>query len=463
MLLEHTRKMIEKYNMLRQGDWVIVGVSGGADSVALLHILTRLKEELDLCLKVVHVHHGLRGEEADHDAKFVEMLCKKWNIAYKRYQYDVAGFAKEQRIGIEEAGRRLRYEAFEKELEKLGKGKIAVAHNQNDQAETVLMRLCRGSGLKGLCGIAPVRGNIIRPLLFCSRQEIEAYCHQNTLDYCTDDTNFQDAYTRNKIRIHLLPWLENQLNTKAVEHIAATSMVVAEEEAYLETVAQAYYEKALVVQQGDSLVLKIQALLDMPGVMCNRVLRKALQEVGGSLENVTQEHIGQLEGLLRKTTGKRLSLPSDVSAVIQYENLCLFLHKSDKKTDYFYELSPEKTTFIKEVNKTVLCSYNAEKKQGNSLPLYTKVFDYDKIKNMLCCRSRRPSDVISIEGGHSKKLKNFLIDAKIPASLRQNIPLIASGNEILWVVGYRTAAKFGVDKDTKRVLWIHIWEGNSNE
>ena len=211
---------ISKYHMLKKGDSVVLGISGGADSVALLHLLCKQREELNLTLFVVHINHGIRGVEADRDEGFVRKLCARWRVNFKAETFDVPKMAKEMGITEEECGRHVRYEAFENCLKANNASKIAVAHNLNDQAETLVMRLCRGTGLTGLSGIAPVRGHIIRPLIECSREEIEAYLEELHQPYCTDSTNLKEDYTRNKIRLNLLPYMEKEMNAGVIRNLA---------------------------------------------------------------------------------------------------------------------------------------------------------------------------------------------------------------------------------------------------
>ncbi len=460
MLLQKAKETIKKFHMLKKSDSVVVGVSGGADSVALLHVLFTLQKEYDLTLQAVHVHHGLRGAEADRDLAFVEQLCQMWQIPCASYYFNVAAEAVRRGVGEEEAGRQLRYAAF---YEEACGGKIAVAHNRNDQAETVLMRLCRGAGMTGLAGIAPVRGTIIRPLLFCSRKEIEAYCQKEGLDFCDDRTNKMEIYTRNKIRLGLLPWMEREINKGVVEHIARTAQLLAEEEDFLEKAAKKALEDCMVSHREGQVVLQKEALKKLHPALRRRTLRRGFRLLERDIRDLSFTHMMQLEELLDKETGKQISLALGLGAEIQYDNLRLFLNNMNKTGGYCYEISPKKTIFIKETGKFVRISFNAEKNRENPFPVCTKVFDYDKIDKALCCRTRQPGDRLSIGGGHEKKLKDFMIDEKIPREDRERIPLIACGAEILWVVGYRTAEKFSVDETTKNILSIQIWEEKGNE
>lgn len=460
MLLEKVKTSIKKYRMVKKGDTLVVGVSGGADSVALLHILCVLCEEFGFFLHVVHVHHGLRGEEADHDAQFVEHLCKKWDVEYTTFYFDVKAEAKKRGCGEEEAGRILRYRAFRQIANKIN-GNIVVAHHRDDQSETVLMRLCRGSGLKGLRGMTPVNGDILRPLLFCSRKEIEEYCEKNELQYCNDRTNEEEIYTRNKIRLQLLPWLEREINPKSGEHIARSAEILGVDEDFLQQEAEKAWKQANVFSEGKDVFLYVSFLKQLHPALRRRVLRLALEHVQKGVSDLSYDHILKLESLLDKETGKKLSLPNGLCGEIQYEMLRLFLNNMNKDKEFCYKILPEKTIFIKEINKYVRLSFNAEKKQGNLPSIYTNQFDYDKIGDILYCRSRQKGDKLAIGGGHEKKLKDFFIDEKVPANQRDNVPLIACNQDILWAVGYRKSTKFGVDDRTKNIIWIQIWEENN--
>ena len=211
-MLDKVLATIKKYNMIEKGDKIVIGVSGGADSVCLTDILNKVKKEIEIEIILVHINHNIRGEEAKRDENFVIELGKKYNNLVRVFSYDVEKLAKERSLTVEEMGRKLRYEAFNSVA--LEKGKIAVAHNLNDNCETMIMRFFRGTGIKGLGGISAKRENIIRPLIELSREEIERYCLENNLDYCEDSTNSVEKYTRNKIRLNLIPMIKKEFNKK---------------------------------------------------------------------------------------------------------------------------------------------------------------------------------------------------------------------------------------------------------
>ena len=233
---------IREQHMVEEGDGVLAAVSGGADSVCLLFLLCSMREELAVRLAAFHLHHGLRGAEADRDEAFVKQLCGAWQIPFYSAHEDAAAYGRERGISEEEAGRELRYSHLEALADRLSFGKIAVAHHREDQAETVVFHLFRGTGLKGMGGIRPVRGKIIRPLLECSRQEIEGYLRENGISWCEDSTNSENTYKRNRIRNELLPWAGQYLNERASEHAAQFARFAAQADAYFEAQAEMILE-----------------------------------------------------------------------------------------------------------------------------------------------------------------------------------------------------------------------------
>lgn len=461
MFLEKVKKTIQDYSMLEKGDFIVVGVSGGADSVALLAVLCALQKEYQLQIEAVHIHHGLRGKEADRDALFIKQLCQKWDVPCEVVVFDVIKEAEKEKIGVEEMGRICRYQTFRKKAG--NNGKIAVAHHQNDQAETVLLNLCRGAGLTGLSGMSPIRENIIRPFLFVSREEIESFLEKNKICYCQDSTNKQEHYARNKIRLSVLPFLEKEINTKTIEHIATSASILAEEENFLEQLAQKELKKILISKEKNRIVLNKKLLLCQNSVMKRRILRQAFCLLNHTLQDLSYIHFQQIEQLLQKQSGKRLSFPLKRNVIIEYDTVVLTWENITKSTSFYYKLVPEKAIYLKEINKFVKLSFNAYKKEEKMFLICTKVFDYDKIKGNIICRTRQQGDVISIGNGHQKKLKDFLIDSKIPRQQREMLLLFAVEKQILWIPGYRASDDFLADTKTTNKVWISVWEGENHE
>ena len=378
---EKVRKTIAQFHMFPRGAKLIVGLSGGADSVALLHLLHSWQEEENWQITAVHIHHGLRGREADEDARFAENLCASLGIPCVVKEYDVAKEAKLRRLGEEETGRILRYAAFREAAGR--EGRIAVAHHRKDQAETILMRLCRGTGLTGLTGMSPVRGDICRPLLFCDREEIEQYCRENHLHWREDATNQQEKYTRNKLRLRVLPLLE-EINPKAVTHIAETASLLAEEEEFLEQQAEAYFAQGKLPSAPEEVHLSREKLHALHPAMRRRVLRKAM---GIFLQtDVSQVQIQALEDLLQKESGKSRDFPQGIRAENRYEALVLSRKREQQAEGFCYELPVDEEVLIPEAGIAVCASFH-EKKVEISAETCTNVFDYDKIKYTLFCRT----------------------------------------------------------------------------
>lgn len=446
---------IKKFNMLNNGENVVVGLSGGADSCALTHILARLSEKMDLHITAVHINHGIRGEEAERDERSAEEFCRRLNIEFIAYHCDIPSEAAKRGIGEEEAGRLVRYEKFYETAEKKNGAKTAVAHNMNDKAETLIMNLCRGAGMKGLAGIKPVSGSIIRPLIFCTRDEIEKYCDDNNIEYCTDSTNLQNEYTRNKIRNILLPWLSENINPAAAMNMANASELLREEEEYLESKAQEQYKK-LLKDSGDGFVsLNADGLASEHGVIRRRVLRIALRSLRPDMRDFGRKHTESAEDILMGDTGRRISLPGGITVSKGY-GLINILYDREKQGAFCYDIEPGKKYFIKETESYVLLSLNEEKNIKNAVNICTKKIDYDKIKDKIQLRTRQTGDFISIKNGR-KKIKDIFIDDKIPSDKRDSYPMLVCGKSVI-IVGNRLGTDYYVGQDTKNILYIYIWE-----
>ena len=250
---------IKKYNLINSGDKIVLGVSGGPDSIAMLDILNQLKDEMNFEIYVVHVNHNIRGKDADEDEEYVKKYCEKYNIKFFAKKIDVPTIAKTEKIGTEEAGRKVRYEYFEEILKETKSNKIAIAHNKNDKVETIIMHLLRGSGISGLKGIEPIRGNkFIKPLIECDRQEIEKYCRENNLQPRIDKTNFENEYTRNKIRNIVIPYIKKEFNPNIIETITRLAEVVSSEDDFIENIANENYKKLLIIEEKNRIELKLK-------------------------------------------------------------------------------------------------------------------------------------------------------------------------------------------------------------
>ena len=462
-MIKKIRNFIEEYHMVEKEDCVLAAVSGGADSVCLLLLLHTLREELGFSLCAVHVEHGIRGEESLRDVRFVEEICKTYGIPCRICHCRAAEYASEKKLTLEEAARELRYRLFRETAEEFGANKTAVAHNQNDCAETMLFHLARGSGLKGLCGIQPVRGQVIRPLLCVSRQEIERYLTEKGQAFCVDRTNQDVLYTRNKIRHQVLPLL-TQINENAVLHMNQAAGVVAEA-AELVSRLSAQAAKKYVSSCEDGLCIQQGLLGELP-VIQKEVLHHALAEAAGSSKDISNVHVLQLLTLFARQSGKAADFPYGVCARRTYEGLLLVAGNAGDKQAAVWELPVE--------GKLVLPSYGYEIRtrilqnipQNEEIPkkIYTKWFDYDKIKGTMRLRTRREQDFLVINReGSRKKLKKYFVDEKIPGYRRDSTLLLADETHILWVIGYRISEDIKVTEHTKRILEIRVNGGKKCE
>lgn len=467
--MKQVLEFIRQQELIKEGDHVVAGVSGGADSVYLLFALLAYQEEQKFKISVIHVHHNLRGAEADRDAQYVRELCLERSLPFTLISVDVKERAAREKISTEEAGRLARYEAFERFCEEQGGTKIALAHHQNDLAETMIYHLARGTGMKGLTGILPKRGKIIRPLLCMKRQEIEHYLNENHIKYVTDSTNAQDEYTRNRIRHHVVEYLEEKVNTRTVEHMAKTAAEIGQVQDYLEKQANQLYLR-LVNGNGQEQLLSMELFEpDVPAFLQNQVIRRCILELTGSLKDITRVHLNQVRELSGKPVGKTVDLPDGLTARKQYAGIGLFcqekrtVRESAVKTENIW-VEPEIPGVCSVDGMQIFCSLEKNNRKIIPEKSYTKWLNYDKIKGTIVLRTRRPGDYLVInQNGGRKKLKDYLIDQKIPREERDHVLLLCVGSEVLWVCGYRISEAYKVYEDTEMILKIQIQGGNVHE
>ena len=478
-MYQRVKEYIRRYHMLDGRDRVIAGVSGGADSICLLFMLIELSRESGFSVSAVHVHHGLRGDAADADAAFVKKLCGEQGVELRIFYEDVRGYAREKGLTQEEAGRNLRRENFLRVLEETGGTKIALAHHQNDNAETLIWNLCRGCGLRGLKGIAPAAGVWIRPLLCLKREEIESYLENRGISYCTDESNLTDDYTRNRIRNHVTPYLEQHVNSRAVLHMSETmeqmrlvgEFVEQEVKRYGDMCIRYRDEETEVSGRGRSGALVSGAVLydakfqQVPEALRGFVLQEMICRVAGRRKDIGNIHIKILEELLVKQVGRQVQLPYGVCARRCYEGIELFVlppRESPGETEYeLFGDMDEGTLHTCPVEARVF-QRTADMVIFPENP-YTKWFDYDIIKNTVKIRHREPGDYITIaKDGGAQKLKQYFINEKIPGSLRDKIWLAADGKHIMWIVGYRQNQKYQIAEKTRRILELKFYGGQDD-
>lgn len=472
---DKVRSFIKENGIITRSDRIIIGLSGGADSVCLLDILNGLKEQYGITLYAVHVNHGIRGEQADEDERFSVELCRKCGIESAVYYYDVPTLSKKWHMTEEEAARRVRYEAFEKEYVRRNADKIATAHHKTDQTETILFRMCRGTGIKGMLGMAPVRGNIIRPLLCVTGREIREYLSDTGQEYRLDSTNDCVDYDRNRIRHNVIPELES-INDNAVGHIADMAQQLSEVYEWFRITVR-NTENSFIKQNERSTEVKAAELLSMHPAVAKEVVRDMIAGIAASLKDITAAHIEQVLGLLHMDSGKMIHLPYGITAYKDYDVIRLTKEKNDEGiTDKMpeYEISrdmlsdngmdsvfynvylPDKKELCKRIRITA--DVGKYSKRNTDIPknICTKWFDYDKMGDKLNIRRIAPEDYFFIAGGCKKTMARYMIDEKIPRMYREKLLVAAEGRKVMWVIGGRASEEFFLKDNTDEVLMMNV-------
>ena len=504
------QKTILKYNMISPGDHVLAAVSGGADSVALLCGFVQLKgvagpikgvagpslesisesvsgfglePSFDFKLSVCHINHNLRGPDALEDADYVKELCAKYDLPLYSYSAKINTEGR----SLEDAARQVRYNFLYKAAKLSGANKIATGHNQNDNAETLLLRLCRGTGPTGLCGIPPISVRnppespheliIIRPLIETNRTEIESYLKSKKIPHRTDLSNYDKTFSRNRIRLDVIPALQ-KINPQAISQIAKSAELLQEDENLLNALSAGISTLSTGINALPTEIstlsteistlpteintLHIPTLKKAPPPLRKRAIRAAIKRVKGTsplagcgaephglkgreadphgLKDISQKHIDQIEALLHSQTGKVTQLPGGLRVKREYDNLLIFFEETANDFSFCYEIPMSTPIFVPVLGHYIQANIKKSYKTSHiySANIYTKYFNYDKINEPIELRTRRPGDRIAITGEDakiiSKKLKNELIDKKVPRVQRDSIPLLAVGNDILWIM-----------------------------
>ncbi len=458
MFIQQVANTINKYNLFRQGERIVIAVSGGADSVALLYVLLGMQSEWGFKLHVAHLNHMFRAEEAFQDAEFVRQLAQKHKLSYSIEEFDVPAFKRRHKLSPQAAARRIRYEFLDKVAEKIKAGKIALGHNADDQAETMLMRILQGTGQEGLAGIPPQRGKYIRPLIETSRRQIEEFLKQATVPFRQDASNLSPKYLRNKLRLGLLPQLEQEYNPNLRNSLNQLAQILrAEAEWQNRHIEQLLPQIATSASQ--AVVLKLEAFRKQPLAVKRRILRWGIAQLKGDLDEINFSHIEQLLKLINAERGhKVLHLPQQIVAQKDYQTLSLKRQAATGTAPvYDYPLSIPGITAIPDLDMEIEAGIMERAKLSDYPAGNEAALDLDKLKQPLSIRNRRAGDRFFPQGAKgAKKLKSFFIDHKIHLDQRDRIPLLVSRAEIVWVAGYRINERYKIRDDTKQVLWLQI-------
>ena len=429
VVTEKIYKTIVQNELILPGDRVIIGLSGGADSMCLAHALCLLSKKIGFDIAAAHMNHNIRGAEAKSDAEAAKELSEKLCIEFYYHSVDVIGYSRQCSVSSELAGRELRYGFFGKLQKENGFNKIATAHNKNDNAETLMMNFIRGSSVSGLCGIPVKRGSIIRPLIEVTRQEVEEYCHENKLPYVTDSTNLKDIYTRNRVRLKLIPELQNEFNPNFVNTVTANARIISEENEYIDTEARKAYE---LIKEN----LSVTVFNEFHNAIKRRVIIMMLADKFGSIADISSATVEDIAELCRKNqTGKRVNIPNGYIALIEYGRL--IIKRPEPIEGFSYKLNIGEEIYIPQLDSYIKAEVCTEKQKDKCI--YISCDEADE----LYVRSRRSGDIFFPEGMHGrKKLKEFFIDKKVPAQSRMLVPIITVGGEIAAVSDMRTDSRY---------------------
>ena len=452
---------IRKYRMIRPGEKIAVAVSGGPDSMALLYLLHDLREELGCVLHIAHLDHMLRGEESEADVDYVKEHAEKLNLPITVEVLDVRKMITSKE-SLESGARRIRYEFYEKIMADTGADKVAQGHNSDDQAETVIMRLLRGSGAHGLGGIPPVRGSFIRPLIETSRSDIDDYLRLLQVTPRQDSSNLSAIYRRNKIRLELLPFLEREYSPNIKQILQQTGELLRTENDLLTTLTEEAAAQCVQCPDAKTTAIRISGLGGHHLALQRRILRLVIKTLVGDLGGFDYGHIRDILELAHfGATGSIINVPRGISAEKVYDSLIIRrgLHLKITTSPFDYRINVPGETAIPELSLLIRTIGPEEVRDQYRKPQtkdeFQAILNYDKICGDLHIRNRRSGDRFRPLGmSGTKKLKDFFIDQKIPRHLRDSIPLLTNGSDILWVVGYRLDDRFKVTANTRNQITV---------
>lgn len=454
------RNLIVKHNLINKNDKVIVAFSGGPDSLSLLNILNNIKETLQFEIYAAHLNHMLRGIDAYKDAMFCANFCEEKNIRFFTKAIDINEIAKEKNKGIEETARIVRYNMLYDLKDKLKANKIAVAHNMDDQVETFFLNFFRGSGLNGLKAMTYISNDIIRPLLNVKRNEIERYCKTEGLKPVIDNTNYQNLYRRNKIRLNFIPYIKKNFSENIVEITHRNTVLLSEDCMYLEKISSKIFNEEVKCIEKDKVIFDINNINNYSFSILSRILRQAILLLTGDLKDIEYVHIIDIISLINNSSNnKRINLPKDVCVYKNSDELIISTKKIIyENIDFKYEINLNKSIYIKEINAHISAKvYPKDICVTFPTGRDVKAFDYDKIEFPLFIRNRKNGDKIRPIGMNgSKKISDILIDKKIDNKEKDKYPLIEDNNGILWLWDYRISEEYKIDDTTKNVLRISI-------
>ena len=472
-VLRTVEQTVTTYGMLKSRDAVVVGVSGGPDSVALLHVLLKFSSKYSLRLGVAHLNHSLRQDDSDRDADFVSDLAKKFNLPCYIKKEDICKYKLEKKLSLEEAARHVRYSFFNQVAEDKQFNKIALGHHSDDNAELVLMNLFRGSGPLGLSGIPKVRNRkIIRPLIELKRDELIDFLHKNELKYVSDTSNRDTRYIRNRIRHNLIPLLKTSYNPKIIDTLNRLASIVSTEEEWMDGIILLAFKQTVLSIENDNVTLSVPRLCDEHLAVQRRIIRKAIATIKGDLRRIRFSHIDSALGLLESRSAHgNLDLPNRITIqrsggiliVTRQKNALRYLDVKSARaptTAFTYKIEKPGSIFIEEIGMHVRFTEMVVKdlpdlsRSGQE----TAFFDWDSISFPMVLRNFQPGDrfkPLGVMG--TQKVKKYFIDKKVSKAERAKCAILLSQGEIIWLVGYRIDETVKVIPSTRKVLKVELF------
>ncbi len=457
------KEFILKENLIEKGDKVLLGLSGGPDSVFLFHILKNLMDDLSFSMSACHVNHNIRGEEALRDEKFSEELCSRYGIPFYSASADIPALSLQRGLSIEETARDERYRIFSELMNEEGFDKICLAHNMNDQAETIIQRFFRGTGISGLKGIRPLRDKIyIRPILEIRREEIEEYLKVNSFEYVRDSTNDTGNYGRNVVRNEVIPFIRENFNSSVVRTLYNMGEIMASEDSFMEEMTLKALEGK--VRKSEDKTEVSGEIFSLHDALVKRCVRKILMDFTGSTENVYSVYITDIIGVMHSGTGKSVDLPGGVVASNVYGTLILSRNnklKYNKETNKLRENDKINITLeiLNEPQSVDMGKYTVTVwKSSENTVKTTAVLDMGDIKK-ITIRTRQDGDRMKPLGMQgNRKLKSILIDRKVPRDEREELPVIVSGEEIIYLHPQIISEDYKVTEKTAGYLFLSVSE-----
>lgn len=438
--MERVLQVIAKNNLIRRGETIGIGVSGGVDSMVLLHFLNENREKLDIEIVAITVDHGIR-QNADSDCQFVIDYCKQNRIRCHKFSVDALKVSQQKNIGIEQAAREVRYGVFDALIKKGIVDKIALAHHQGDQAETILLHILRGAGISGASGMEYVRDNVyIRPMLDIPKDDILKYAYTNEIPNIEDETNQDSTYSRNFIRNKIMPLLRKKFPS-VDQNLVNFGKACKEDDNYI--LSQTSFDA--ILHEENTVKIPLTYFIYAPSVT-NRMIIKALSSIN-VLTDIERKHINLIKDLAQAENGKKIDLPHNVTAVKEYEYITIH-HKVKQVIQDTYPIS------VGDINFGGLYQFNIKRTKNFDLRPGVMMMDAKKVPQDSVWRVRQKGDMFTKFGGGTKPLRAYLIDEKVPARLRDTLPVLAHGNDILCILGVEISDKVKIDKDTKMAYAI---------